>query len=71
MVGGGAGAAAGARSRCPHAATVPRSPRAANAPAQNLIFFVPTPKPYKAVIPRPTDMADREFTFTAGIGRQL
>ena len=41
------------------------------APAQNLVALVPTPKPYRAVIHRPTHMADRKFTFTAGMGRRL
>src|SRR5690606_8986089 len=55
----------------PHAATAKASPKAAMAPAQNLVALVPTPKPYKAVIHRPTHMADRKFTFTAGMGRGL
>ena len=41
------------------------------APAKNLVALVPTPKPYRAVIHRPTHMADRKFTFTAGMGRWL
>ena len=40
------------------------------APARRVNFFVPTWKPYSPVIPGPTRMADKEFTFAAGMGRR-
>src|SRR5262245_12252237 len=68
--GGWATSGAASRPLCrPQPAAPAVSHRAAKAPAKSLVALVPTPKPYRPVIPRPTDTADKEFTFAAWLGR--